>query len=474
MIALFLAAGLSFAALEPKADPPLVISHVAIVGLDDRGPLRDASVVIRDGRIVAVGTSGEAAVPEGAKTIDGSGKFLIPGLWDMHVHFSNQASMPLFLANGVTGVRVMWGNPSFGFPMGPYHFRWRSEIEDGKLVGPRMVVASNIFDGPKPIWPSSLGLETPEQARQAVRKAKADGADFVKVYSKLSPEVFRAIADECKTQKIDFAGHIPSSVSAREASDLGQKTFEHLYGVLADCSSRRDEILAKRAALSASGKNLSPFQKETAELDRQSRETFDEALAADLFAKLKANGTWQCPTLSVLRAIASLDDDAFRNDSRLKYVDAMTRSRWNPKNDFRLKSMTKEDFARQKTNFDRALDCVGRLHRAAVPILAGTDELNPYIFPGFSLHDELALLVRAGLSPRDALRAATINPAKFLGKEAMLGTVEVGKAADLVLLDADPMADITNTTKIRAVIVRGRLLDRDALDAMLKAAEVSK
>jgi imidazolonepropionase-like amidohydrolase len=337
-----------------------------------------------------------------------------------------------------------------------------------------MVVASNIFDGPKPIWPSSLGLETPQAARDAVRKAKSDGADFVKVYSKLSPEVFRAIALECKAQNIPFAGHLPSSVSAREASDLGQKTFEHLYGVLADCATRRDEILAQRAALFASGKDLSALQKEFAELDRQSRETFDESLAAGLFAKLNTNGTWQCPTLTVLHAIASLDEDAFRNDPRLKYVDAMTRLRWNPKNDFRLKSLTKDDFARQKVAFARAVDCVGRLHRAGVPILAGTDELNPYVFPGFSLHDELALLVKAGLAPREALRAATLNPAKLLGKEATIGTVDVGKTADLVLLDADPLADIANTKKIRAVIVRGRLLDREELDRMLKAAESAK
>jgi hypothetical protein len=474
MIAALLAAVLSFAAAQPKPDPSLVITHVAVVDLDDRRPLRDATVVIQDGRIFAVGNSSEVAVPEGAKMIDGQGKFLIPGLWDMHVHFYSQAAMPLFVANGVTGVRVMWGNPSFGFPMGNFHFRWRSQIEEGKLLGPRMVVASNIFDGPKPIWPSSLGLETPEAGREAVRKAKSDGADFVKVYSKLSPEVFRAIALECKAQNIPFAGHLPSSVSAREASDLGQKTFEHLYGVLADCSTRRDEILAQRAAMFVSGKDLAGLQNELAALDRQSRETFDEALAAGLFAKLKANGTWQCPTLTVLHAIASLDDEAFRNDPRLKYVDAMTRSRWEPKNDFRLKSWTKDDFARQKASAARAMDCVGRLHRAGVPILAGTDELNPYVFPGFSLHDELALLVKAGLSPRDALRAATINPAKFLGKEATMGTVEAGKTADLVLLDADPLADIANTKKIRAVISRGRLLDREALDRMLKAAESSK
>jgi adenine deaminase len=173
----------------------------------------------------------------------------------------------------------------------------------------------------------------------------------------------------------------------------------------------------------------------------------------------------------VLRAFGSLDDPGFAADPRLKYVDPFTRTFWDPKRDFRFKSMKPEDFAAQRRSFGRSLELVGRMHKAGVPIIAGTDEANPYIFPGFSLHDELALFVKAGLTPADALRTATLNPAKFLGREATLGTVEPGKEADLVLLDADPLADIANTTKIRAVVSRGLLLDRAALDGMLKAAE---
>ncbi len=216
--------------------------------------------------------------------------------------------------------------------------------------------------------------------------------------------------------------------------------------------------------MTAAGPKLEP-------LNAQLRDSYRDDLAASLFAKLKANGTWQCPTLAVLRALGSLDDPKFTDDPRIKYVDPFTRMFWNPKADFRLRAMKPEDFAAQRKSFERALARVGDLSRAGVPILAGTDEANPYIFPGFSLHDELTLLVRAGLTPAQALQAATICPARYLGREATLGSVEPGKEADLVLLDADPLADIANTTRIRAVIYRGRLLDRPALDAMLKAAE---
>jgi hypothetical protein len=458
----------------PKPSKPLAITHVTALDLDGTGPARDVTVVVEGDRITAVGPGDRVGVPGGATVVDGAGKFLIPGLWDMHVHFGDPRSMKLFLANGVTGVRVMWGNPSFGLPLGPYHFRWRGQVESGTLAGPRLVVASNILDGPKPIWPGSEGLSTPEQGREAVRKAKAAGADFIKVYDRLPRDVYFAIADEARASGLRFAGHVPSLVTAREASAAGQASIEHLSGVLADCSSRRDAIAAKRRALVESGKDFPAIRPELFALGKEARDSYDEALAADLFSQFQKNRTWQCPTLTVLRALASLDDDSFRDDPRLKYVDLLTRLRWDPKNDFRLKTMTKDHYAEQKAVFARAVELVGQMQKAGVEFLAGTDELNPYVFPGFSLHDELALLVKAGLSPREALQAATVNPARFLGREATSGTVAAGKSADLVLLDADPSIDIANTTRIRAVVARGRLLDRAELDRMLAEAEVQK
>ncbi len=206
-------------------------------------------------------------------------------------------------------------------------------------------------------------------------------------------------------------------------------------------------------------------------IDAEIRESSRPDRAESLFAKFKANGTRQCPTLTVLRVLGSMDDPRLAADPRMRYVDPFSRMFWNPKSDFRMKDMKAEDFAAQRKSYEWGLARVGDMSGAGVPILAGTDEGNPYIFPGFSLHDELGLLVKAGLTPMQALQAATIAPARFLGREATLGSVEPSKEADLVLLDADPLAEIGHTTKIRAVIARGRVHDRPALDAMLKSCE---
>ncbi len=455
-----------------EAPPPVAIVHVGVIDTKG-GPTRTGRTVVVSGGKVALVVPDEAYSPGSpdAKVIDGRGKFLIPGLWDMHVHATRPESLKLDIANGVTGVRVMWGNPAMaGFPIP--HTAWKRQIEAGQMVGPRLVLASNILDGPKPIWPGTVALKDEAEARKAVRAAKASGAEFVKVYSLLAPEVFRAIADECKAQGIPFAGHIPTLVSAREASELGQRSMEHLYGVFASCSPREEEMLrARRAILDESQGEWVAARPKLALVDAQLRDSYRDETAEAFFARLKANETHQCPTLTVLRAIGSLDDPKFIDDPRIKYIDPFTRLYWNPKSDFRLRSMKPEDFAAQRKSFGRSLELVGKLNRAGVPILAGTDEGNPYVFPGSGLHDELGLLVKAGMTPLQALQSATIGPARFLRREEVSGTVEAGKEADLVLLDADPLADIANTTRIHAVFARGKLLDRPALDALLKSVE---
>jgi imidazolonepropionase-like amidohydrolase len=200
-------------------------------------------------------------------------------------------------------------------------------------------------------------------------------------------------------------------------------------------------------------------------------ETYDTAKAARLFATFFKNGTWQCPTLTVIRSMASLDDPTFTNDARLKYMPPSIAERWNPRNDARLATKTPADYLLDRRVYRKQLEIVGAMHRAGVKILAGTDVLNPYAFPGFSLHDELALLVEAGLSPMDALKTATLNPAAYLGMSDRLGTIAPGKLADLVLLDANPLDDIAHTKRIAAVVIAGRLLDRRELDALLERAE---
>ncbi len=452
----------------------IAIVDVNVVDVEAGTVLSGRTILLENGLIEAVLTSEEAKSkpPKAERTIAGTGKFVIPGLWDMHVHSGDETSFPLFLANGVTGVRVMWGNPSMGGYTTP-HYALRKKVQEGKLLGPRLVVASNIMDGPNAIWPGSLAIKDEAQARDEVRKAKEKGADFIKVYSNLGETEYLAIADEAKKLGIPFAGHVPDLVSPSQASDLGQKTFEHLYQLPLGCSGKEAELLAQRKEGVRSAKSAAEHRALSRSQEAAILESYDQAKAEALFAKLKANQTYQCPTLTVLRAIGKLDDPAFTNDPRLKYMNPFVRISWSPKNDFRLKNMKPKDFERQRETFKKALELVAALNKAGVPILAGTDEMNPYCFPGFSLHDELALMVDAGLSSAEALRTATINPARFLGKQAQMGTVSPGKAGDLVLLDANPLEDVKNTTKIHAVAVRGKILDRAELDRMLAKVEAT-
>jgi imidazolonepropionase-like amidohydrolase len=451
----------------------LVFEHVTVVDVANGSLLADRSVVVANGRIASVRMAGEAPTPAGAKVVDATGKYAIPGLWDMHVHFAIKSYGALFVANGVTGVRVMWGNPPDDGKLLPadFHFRWRDEFDAGKAIGPRMVIASGLVDGPNPIWPGSVVVRNAAEGRQAVRAAKKAGSDFVKVYSLIPADAYFAIAEECKTLGIPFAGHIPMVVTAGQASDAGQRTMEHLYGLPYACSSREDELVKRRAEFLKSAKGYDAIKANADAMAEIARSSYSEEKAQKLFAKLKKNGTWQCPTLTVLRSIAWLDDARFVDDPRLKYTPPAVKDFWDPKKDFRLKSKTPADYARMKEEFKESVETVKKLNSAGVGILAGTDELNQFCFPGFSLHDELALLVQAGLTPLESLQSATINPARYLGRTGRMGTIEAGKDADLILLDANPLVDIHNTAKIRSVIAGGRLYDRAALDRILTDAE---
>ena len=455
-----LVSDLTWQSTQPRQ---LVFTHVTIIDGTGAPAKSDMTVAITGNRITAIGPSTDLRVPEGAQVVDATGKFLIPGLWDMHVHWYryDKSFLQLFPINGVTGVRIMWG--------APLHFEWRKQIQEGTLLGPRMAIAGNILDGPKPIWPGSMAISNEAEARQAVIDTKQQGYDFVKVYSLLPRKAYFAIADEAKKQRIPFAGHVPQSVSVAEASDAGQKSIEHLTGILAACSAREEEV---RQRLNNAYSNLRPGQRLPdpsllRPLTRLVLETFSAEKANALSARLKQNQTWQCPTFTVLRSGAFINDSSFRDDSRLKYMPAELRASWNPANDFRFRTRTPEDFRLSRSAYRKNIEVVGLMHKAGVEFIAGTDVLNPFCFPGFSLHDELAILVEAGLSPMEALQAATLNPARFLSQEKDLGTVAHGKIADLVLLDANPLDDIRNTTKINSVVFNGRLLDRTALDQLL-------
>ena len=467
-LALLLLALPALRSQQPSQTPrPLVFTHVTVLDMTGSPPRPDMAVMISGDRITALGPSNGFRVPSDAQVVDATGKFLIPGLWDLHVHWLHKNYLPLFIANGVTGIRIMWGDQ--------VHHEWRREIEQGTLRGPRMAIGSPIVDGPTPVWPGSTAVKDGAEGRQFVIEMKKAGADFIKVYSRLPREAYFAIADEAKKQGLPFAGHVPDAVSVVEASDAGQKSIEHLTGVLAACSTREEELRKGREeAWSKSPSGQAVLNRASLRpLSRLMLDTFSPEKANALFAHLAQNHTWQCPTLTVLRNMAFIQDPAIHNDPRVKYMPPGIASGWDPAGDFRLKDRTQEDVELQQAAYRKAKELIGPMRRAGVEFLAGTDVLNPYCFPGFSLHDELSLLVEAGLSPMEALQAATLNPARYLGKDKDLGTVEKGKLADLLLLDASPLDDINNTRKIDAVVFGGKLFPKADLQKMLADLEAA-
>ena len=449
----------------------IAIKHVTVIDATGHAAQPDMTVVIDRDRIIAV--SLRAHIPKNARIVDGTGQFLIPGLWDMHVHGASDAraswSHLLFLANGVVGVRDMAGPPDA--------HAWRTAHTSDSNPSPAIYLGSPIVDGSNPVWPDSIVAIDEAQGRAVVDQQQERGADFIKVYSRLSRNVYFAIADEAKRRGISFVGHVPETVTAVEASNAGQKSIEHLTKVAEGSSKEESAIAAEMQQLEAlfrapdatvaqkidAGKNM-------IRLNTRIVETFDDATAQSLFALFVKNGTWQCPTLTLLRA--QIDEPLNANDPRLKYLSKAVRAKWDAGY---YKSFPPEPRAAMikltKLQFDESMRLVRLMYRAGVPLLAGTDTMNPQCFPGFGIHDELALLVEAGIPPLAALQTATRNAAQFMGQLDRRGTIEAGKTADLVLLDKDPLADIHNTRSIRAVVHNGRLYPRASLDAMLSEAQ---
>lgn len=439
---------------------PLAFTHVTVIDIVRGRSNTDSTVIIRGGRIIAVTKTGQIAVPKDAQVIDATGKFLIPGLWDMHFHTPEEKDAreifyPLALANGVTGVRNMFGSDSL--------LKQKAEINKGTVFGPRMVLASEVVDGPIPTWPGSISVADASAGRRVVREIKAKGYDFVKVYQFLPRETYLAIVDEAKKLNLPFAGHVPFSLSATEASDAGQKSFEHNFGLVLACSTEEDRLRPLLADAAANvGKTLEEHIKLFVRNESEPLGSYSEQKAAALFKQLAANGTYVVPTLVLHRSLAIGPSPKSRDDSRLKYMPPYIRQYFSWELGF---------FPSWQPVYERMLSMTGAMHRAGVKILAGTDTFNTYCYPGFSVHDELELFVQAGMSPLEALQTATLNAARYLNLSHAFGSVEQGKIADLVLLDANPLETIGNTRKIAGVVVNGKYLPGEQLRTMLADVE---
>lgn len=401
----------------------LAFVGATVVPMNREGTLADQTVVVRGDKIVRVAPASTFDT-KNATVIDAHGKWIVPGLADMHIHTWVDHDFSMYLLNGVTTVRDMFGSPQ--------HLKWRSDIAAGKLDGPTLITAGPIVDGDPPVWPGSAVVTTPDAARQVVRDQKQAGYDFIKVYNGLSQESYDAIADEAKKQGIWFAGHVPKAVAIEKAIASGQRTIEHLDGYI-------------------------PFAGEA-------------HVSPEIVAATAKSGVWNCPTLVVMDRFGHLDDPAgLASTPGLEYVSAPVRAQWDPKNDFRLAKWTPEMFAKTRERNEIGHKLVADLQKAGAHLVLGTDTGNPYVVPGFAVHDELALLVKSGLTPWQAIRMATAAPAELLEKPGSFGVVAEGARADLVMVDADPLKNVGALANPPLVVVRGKVHKHDELLAAVTA-----
>lgn len=447
---------LCIAVAQPSPLPErraVAITGVTVVDVTRGGPNSPRTVVIDNGRIVAIEPAQHARVPAQALRVDGGGRFLIPGLVDMHVHLFNLSSrrppndwsFPLYIANGVTGVREMRGDAASMALVA----QWRKALDAGEFAVPRILAAGIAVYG-----------NSPQDATGAVDAAAAAGADFIKVFSDVPVAHWRAVLAAAQGRALPVAGHVPAGVTLLEAAAAGQRSSEHLMQAYEACSTSEAALLAERHSLQGDALVALRDAQEARALA-----AFNPDLCGRVAKTLAATGQAQVPTL-VLANEDSIDGGSLSADPRWRYLRADERARWQKF----LAGYSAQDAALARQRWPVAHRIVAAMHDAGASILAGTDAPMPGVYPGFSLHEEMALLVESGLTPRQALRAATLAPAEFLGIAATTGSVTVGKRADLVLLDADPTRNIRNSRRIFAVVLDGRLLRRADLDALLQEA----
>ena len=409
-----------------------VLKDVAIIhpqwGLVQKG----MSVLIQGEKIAKIEKTARIQIPNNSIVIDLSDKYLIPGLWDMHVHTCWKSGLdttflPLFLANGVTGIRDLGGKLDL---LNLY----KRKIQDDPALGPDLYGCGPILDGNPPAdYEVTIPLDNEKQAIQVVDSLRNAGADFIKVYSLLRPNVYQAIAEHCKKLDLPFSGHVSEFVTPFDASRAGQRSLEHLNRIEDFCINKK--------------------------------ETCDS-----LIQTLKENNTWVCPTLVLYDYKAYCYEQRILHKENLKYIEDSIVQRWEESRTNRVDRIkNEEEWKTLQKRYENQINVVTQLYRSGINILTGTDVAGtPYVLPGFSIHDELSLLVKAGLSEYEALKCATFNPAKYLAIDDLHGSIESGKIANLVVLDENPIDNIENTMKIFGVVRKGKFLDRKYLEDLLR------
>jgi imidazolonepropionase-like amidohydrolase len=441
--------------LEPAGR--LTIEGVTLVDPTGANANSKVSVEVDGERVVAIHAVNARQRRTGEVIVDGRGKFLIPGLWDMHVHWPAESSLRehysrLLIGNGVTAVRKM-NSGVRRRANGRRDVAWNPSGFE-----PRAFASGPMVNGMGGLAENSILLASPADVEPALDSLFSAGADFIKVYNGVPREAFFALLRDAARRGKTVAGHVPWSVTAAEASDSGQRSIEHLLGILMSCSAREAELRAELSHAHADRNFTEAMPGQRAE--GAALRTYDAARCQRLAQRLAANGTWVVPTLATSAKKAAVGDVA-----AAQYMPGW--QRMNGDREIWWSRRTPAERERLRENYALEQSTVALLRAAGVPLLAGSDMPATMVVPGFSLHDELSLLVDAGLSPRQALQSATVAPARFFGALDSLGTVAPGKVADMVLLDADPLLDIDNTRRIAGVVMRGRYFDRAQLDDML-------
>ena len=435
----------------------LAITGVRVVTMENEEIRADQTVLIEHGHVLRIGPSARVRVPEHFEVIEGHDDYLAPGLADMHAHVTNTAELDLYLANGITFLRVMWGAPVV--------LELRDAVESGSIRGPRIYTSGPIIDGEPPIQYGTDQVVTEDDARQVVRAQKESEYDFLKVYSNLSPAAFDAIASEAKDSGVAFAGHVPDAVPLAHAVESGMASMEHLFGLA-------DATVADPAR--KIGRRYQPGYAEFAakigrgELD--SDEVFDRKKLEEVAEVIGASGTWTVPTLALLDAHALSEQQRQRHwqSVQMQFVPPGLRNFWRTV-ELMLSSSAVGYAEGQQRLFELDLTRIKVLHEAGAGLLAGTDALNPFVYQGSSMVRELELFVQAGLSPFEAIKTATVNAAEFLGQVGEMGVVREGARADLVLLDSNPLENVGAYRDIEGVIAQGRWLSRRDLNDVLSA-----
>lgn len=455
--------GLTASSVHASEPVDVLVRDVTIIDVVDGRHLAHRDIAVRDGRIVSIDRHRRSRHPHAVEIVEGRGKFAIPGLWDMHVHFGggevlieeNHNLLPLYVAHGITAVRDAAGDLS------PSVFLWRDAVASGGEPGPRIFTSGPKIEGIGSIWPGDMEVADEPQLDAAFDQLQEWKVDFVKLTDdKLSPALFLSALDKARARGLKTSAHIPMAVPVANASAAGLGSIEHIaYAFKAG--------VPNEAALSV---QFAAGELTSQEVWTQVHAVFDPEMAKPAFVRLAANGTAVTPTLNGSRITAYLDQDDHAHDDYLKYIGPGLQATYA----WRIERARKDDAAAvalRHERFERMASILPLLQSSGVKILAGTDAgfLNSFNYPGIGLHDELGLFVHYGLTPLQTLQAATINGAEFLGHADTHGTLAVGKAADIVLLDADPLEDIAATRRIDAVVLRGIVYERAELDAMLTA-----